>query len=864
MRQLVPAELEPEPSAKRRRTPGSQVALDRLAALTEPDHGTRVVYTGGGPRTTTQVAAEIQFLDDHADDFRRIQEAGGRYDIQSVIVERKDESFIGRGNAWGPDQGGGTVNTGAEAAGIDYTDRLESFVSDNRDALEHAYRDNPVAASTLRSAFSGNDAPGDGRPTTGRGVLTRQHQGFEEMKHFIGLTRSAQQRHPFYHLTVLPCTSAQAIDLSRPDKPAIALSDGSTNRSLGTIHADVVRLNTGTTTVSPVADPEVLAHSFVQAMEPAALNGFLGARGLLDETGQLKPGSRLALGGTGLSAYDQMIALQGPMNLLERDDSSPSGYRVTESAARKYRGAITFISNTEGKWVPPRHTTSKGPAWTQREDALGNTRELHAGFLHNQGEKVLTDWDDVMRGSIALALGTTPEQVDPRGLDTADLLAAQHERNLTHMGRLDEAAALAGDARQQKIDEAAQTLEGARRQASLQAIIGLGMERDLGSAVEAMELDAPHTFSGRAGYPMHRAQVAGLTQMAGGTPPDNAGLLSTHGAWMSDITSSPVRVHEMASMLFRAGIASHLPGSYSGFSAVRQASGQASSSQDGDKPLQFRGRDGSTARFDAFIVSPTFRRNAEPAIASLAGQVKAVHPGIPDLGEVTTNRRIVAADGQPSHVEDYSLNGKGDYVPGTRSRVGAFALDVNNRESATDVAPGLACRRMAAEHLAAVGVANPIAVVESLYAKHLPDHSEFDAEVRRFELHYESLSTKASYLRAAADAAQGDAGSFAQLAQAARSGSRVQSQAALLEPVLQPYFASVQGTAVDAAVQAGARRFAAPSAGFADSVTQRESFSPASRDRYLSRFVDVPLSVHEAVYQEAFERALAITPARNN
>jgi hypothetical protein len=65
-------------------------------------------------------------------------------------------------------------------------------------------------------------------------------------------------------------------------------------------------------------------------------------------------------------------------------------------------------------------------------------------------------------------------------------------------------------------------------------------------------------------------------------------------------------------------------------------------------------------------------------------------------------------------------------------------------------------------------------------------------------------------------------------------------------------------------VQAGARRFAAPSAGFADSMAERESFSPASRDRYLSRFVDVPLSVHEAVYQEAFERALAITPARNN
>ena len=68
-----------------------RTALDWLASLREPDTGTRVVYIGGGPRTTTQVAAEIGFLQDHRADFNAIQAAGGRHNIHSVVIERKDE-----------------------------------------------------------------------------------------------------------------------------------------------------------------------------------------------------------------------------------------------------------------------------------------------------------------------------------------------------------------------------------------------------------------------------------------------------------------------------------------------------------------------------------------------------------------------------------------------------------------------------------------------------------------------------------------------------------------------------------------------------------------------------------------------------
>jgi hypothetical protein len=168
---------------------------------------------------------------------------------------------------------------------------------------------------------------------------------------------------------------------------------------------------------------------------------------------------------------------------------------------------------------------------------------------------------------------------------------------------------------------------------------------------------------------------------------------------------------------------------------------------------------------------------------------------------------------------------------------------------------------MAAEHLAAVGVPNAVDEVEKLYAKHLPDPARFDAEVRSFEPHYESLTTKAAFVRAAAKAAQGDPARFGDLAERARSGSQVQAQGALLEPVLQPVMADMRNAPIDNAALREAEDFRKPSAEFGTAMLQREPFKPVSREDFHKRFVDVPMGVHEAVYKEAFDRALSIATA---
>src|SRR5205814_5857115 len=114
----------------------------------------------------------------------------------------------------------------------------------------------------------------------------------------------------------------------------------------GVIVGDTVRLNTGTTLSSPISDPAVSRHSFIQAMNPRVLEAFLAGKNLLDEAGVVKPGTKFALGGSRLSAYDQLLSLVPMMPLFVSDDTVPLGYRVSDEAKAKYQGAITFISRT--------------------------------------------------------------------------------------------------------------------------------------------------------------------------------------------------------------------------------------------------------------------------------------------------------------------------------------------------------------------------------------------------------------------------------------------------------------------------------------------------------------------------------------
>ncbi|MDE0154951.1 MAG: hypothetical protein OXS28_05020, partial [Gammaproteobacteria bacterium] len=91
------------------------------------------------------------------------------------------------------------------------------------------------------------------------------------------------------------------------------------------------------------------------------------------------------------------------------------------------------------------------------------------------------------------------------------------------------------------------------------------------------------------------------------------------------------------------------------------------------------------------------------------------------------------------------LSGKGIRVSG-QSTLGIFATDVNNKESAVQIAPGLAYRRFAQEAMAAAGFKNPVEEIDNLYEKHLPSNEAYQGEADKFQDHYHVGMRVAKYL----------------------------------------------------------------------------------------------------------------------
>ena len=818
------------------------------AGLTEARSSSRplhVLLVGGGPRSSAQVCAEIDLMFQLKQDFEEIVALGGNYDIRTTIVEKQSRGSIGHGIAWNQDQQG-TTNTGAEGWG--YDERLRGlYVREKERLLVEAKT--PLVRSLFAKAFTeaheahltktemqaaGGAAPvpegeppaakrprmeetpaqegpvetpaapavlpEDVQPRVDRAAAIRSALGEEEYRHFQSRVTATQEDALFrqiYTLEIVSESTVMEVDPTVPLKPRVSLKSASgDDRSLV---ADLVRMNTGTTVAPPLKEnqADVAERSYIGPMSGDKLRAFLSEQGLLDENGMLKPGTRVLTGGSGLSLYDQLLVLDQMMGLSREDLENPLGYSVSDEAKKIHQGAILITSNTPGKWISPRH--SHTPQWTQDLDPISGAGEQHALFLHNQGEQIYQAWETICVATVAAATGRKPAEVRHDGLTTDELLALQRSETERHVS----AAAGAKE----------KTLYGARRQAYLSTLLGMGLERDPMTAALQLGNAAPITYQGRAGYLMHRAQLAAVTEPDSPVAATNAPLIAVANERMQDVTASPALIHAFAKELVDAGIARYTQGSY-GSIAVDESTGK----------LSFVDAHGERTQHDFFLVSPTFRLSANPAERSLGGHVLPLTEEFPYVARVGQNRMLLRQDGVPLGIESHGLGAKGVRLP-DGSYVGNFGNDVNNRESAIQLAPGLAYRRLAEQHLATAGRVDPVGDVEAMYRDLLPERSAYDAEVARFAEDFDSAMRKAAYLEAIEEISHGNAEEFAHLysqgstepERLLRGGAVYQSK--LLEAV------------------------------------QAERFNPAARDAYFARFADAPDYIHEQVYARAFREA---------
>ena len=617
-----------------------------------------------------------------------------------------------------------------------------------------------------------------------------------------------------YRLVLIPETNVTGLDLSDPKMPHVITASG-------TLAADTVRLNTGTVSASPLKEEQkdVLKHSYIGPMDSERVKEKLEEEGLLDENKKLRPGAKILTGGSSLSLYDQLLTLHPVMDLFEEDETSMTGYKITEAAKEKYKESILVTSNTPGKWVPPRH--SHGLAWTQKLKPIAGIKEQHALFLHGQGEEVHRAWQKVIEGSVAAATGRTPGQVRQDKFSTEQLLEEAHKETEKHASAL-----------KTKDDELKpeHTLFGARRQGYISTLTGFGIEPDLGKALKEMYELAPHTFKGREGYPIFRAQTKGISEPGTEIAEHNKDMIQTLNTRMQDIIASPFRVHEMMHMLQEAGIVKYSPGTYKD---IKINSGAAEDKN--AKPLLFTsgsGDDKTTTSHDLFLVSPTFQRDKDPLVESLKGKVDRLDPRVaPGYGMIGPHR-MYQRQGMPIHLEEYGLAGQGAWVTDGSSKLGIFAQDVSNRESAVTLAPGLTYRRFAQAAVDAAGYKNPVAEVDELYDKQLPSEAEYAEEVQKFGPHYYEGMRVAKYLQIIETEAGDDPEKYLELYDAGRTEQGRRDHG---------------GTAYEEAIKlipAGQEQSVGEQRGIPE-------YQPGSKDAYFKRYVDVPDMIHEMVYIKA-------------
>ena len=816
------------------------VGRPSAAKVAEP-RSFRAILVGGGPRTSTQISAEIDRLlkPDIMRDIKEIQGLGGVYSLVTTIVEKRRENTIGMGEAWNEDQQG-TVNTGAER-GQEFDERLRTDYIERNSLYSSAAQHFPPALAAFRKAELEADEAGitkselqstvtsapakeEARPAqrpeateqpdsaepnrkerrvqVDRAFGLRYLLGQEEHKHFnarLDKANATDWLKKIYKVQIFPDTTVVAVDASPPLKASLTLTDKQGNTS--SIEADMVRMNTGTTLASPLtaAQEDVgRNYSYIGPMSREKLKAVLKKRQLLGPDDRLKPGTSVLTGGSGLSLYDQLVVLDSLMGLTRMHPSSPTKWVIDEEAKQKYKGAILITSNTDGKWISPRH--SHTPAWTQKLTPISNATEQHALFLHNQGEEIYKAWQDICIASIAAATGMTPKQARLEGMNTEELLSLQLAETRKH----DQAAP----------EHRSRTLFGARREAFLGTVVGTGLERDFEQAAATLAIAAPLTYV--SGYIMHRAQVNAITDPDAPISQNNRALIDVHNGRFQDITASPAIVHRLAKDLMDAGIARYTPGSYSAIEVAPNGS---------SPPLIFRDFAGNESRHDVFVVSPIFNLKANPAELSLTGQVAPLHADTPHIARVGPNRMFRGTDDTPLSVESFSNASKGTRAS-RESFIGVYAYDVNNRDSAVQVSSGLAHRRLAEMHLSAAGWLDPYGDVQKMYQDLYPNEEAYRAEVETFRGDFASATYKAALMRQAERLAGDDPNEFRRLyeiyAEAARDPNKLRDL--------------------------GNQALAGESA-------EMPEFTPASREKYFGRFVDAPDHIHERVYRRAFQEA---------
>jgi hypothetical protein len=172
---------------------------------------------------------------------------------------------------------------------------------------------------------------------------------------------------------------------------------------------DLVVKSTGTTWEIPVkGDVEQRAFTGVPSSE--ALWSYLDERKSMREDGSIKPGTKVLIGGTSLSAFDPVGILLARTGMVKVDPSISVGFSIDEERAREYPGLITFFNRAEGEVVASRHATSE----IMPEEAAFFTPEMVLSQQLQKGQDPFQVYLEKARLLTAVYLKKPPKDIEPK------------------------------------------------------------------------------------------------------------------------------------------------------------------------------------------------------------------------------------------------------------------------------------------------------------------------------------------------------------------------------------------------------------------------------------------------------------------
>ncbi len=761
----------------------------------------KIGISGGGPRAMNHLISLVALMCIHEKKLGELRRNGIDFCIEVTVFEKEHEKRGAGGNAFQLECDA-TLNTDVPGqmkipdldkiakthpivyAATDLANTVARMVErDPRKLIECYKAKNLAAYSMLKNALRP-----DGSLDTSVPCLSRDVLGAGLTKNLNDVVAYANDLLPFIDIQIFHGHQVTDVDFSSPQTPALIVNEefGEPKR----YEFDMVFLANGTTLKSRVQN-SVAHRTYSQIPNYNSLSAFLRSLDLFDNGDNLKQGTKLAITGASLSAYDYICILATLLGIIV-PCTSDIGYKIDPAVAAKYQDLITLINPTAGRVTPP--AISKAPpgissavptSWPAGlPKGIGVGDEIHSTFLQKHFD-AFPLFHYLIKANIARALGTIPRKVnEPK---------STKERLGDYQRQIDDF--MAGE----NLPE-----WGFWKTSYLQLISGVGFHHDSEKANTLLSAKAPLTHSPFNMVRKYRAHASALTDPNYVENTSNAEAAKVLKEVVRMFAPSPVSSQQIVNLLSEAGV-------------LNQACGKSEHlrmSEDGHFVEL------GDLQFHAILAPKVITREANIILESLMHYVREVAPGQPDYAK---GRLLVGKDRMPLNVYECGMIGEGTRVrnkDGSISLVGARWSETNGYANLLELVCQAPYLTLSFAILKSVGVSNPIAIMQENYRASLPDPHVFDDETAKFECAFHEIQQKMAFLNLC-EVFAGDDGSLYR-----KFTDKVfthQDRSALVESLKMEQLSKAE----EAALDAYQRQTANPT-----------NYHPVSMKEFIDRFVD--------------------------